>query len=54
VGGPAAKALETRRTEAYNGFLGLIDRAKGTGHLRYDFTGQGLFILLTTNAGFCS
>ncbi|NDZ81011.1 TetR/AcrR family transcriptional regulator [Streptomyces sp. SID10853] len=48
---PAAKALEARRTEAYNGFLELITRAKGTGHLRDDFTSQDLVILLMANAG---
>ncbi|MFH9008734.1 TetR/AcrR family transcriptional regulator [Streptomyces afghaniensis] len=48
---PAAKALEARRTEAYNGFLGLIDRAKATGHLREDFTSQDLVVLLMANAG---
>ncbi|MEU1305778.1 TetR/AcrR family transcriptional regulator [Streptomyces shenzhenensis] len=48
---PAAKALEARRTEAYNGFLALIDRAKDSGHLRADFTSQDLVILLMANAG---
>lgn len=51
VGGAAAKALETRRTGAYNGFLEPIDRAKGTGHLRDDFTSQDLVVLLMANAG---
>jgi hypothetical protein len=48
---PTAKALEGRRTEAYNGFLELIARAKGTGHLRDDFTDRDLPILLMANAG---
>ncbi|MGW0819586.1 TetR/AcrR family transcriptional regulator [Streptomyces viridiviolaceus] len=48
---PAAKALEARRTEAYNGFLRLADRAKATGHLRQDFVPEDLVILLMANAG---
>ncbi|MDQ0578757.1 TetR/AcrR family transcriptional regulator [Streptomyces rishiriensis] len=48
---PAAKALEERRAEAYNGVLELIDRARGTGHLREDFTDRDLPILLMANAG---
>lgn len=48
---PAAKALEARRTEAYKGFLDLIDRAKTTGHLRDDFTSRDLVVLLMANAG---
>jgi AcrR family transcriptional regulator len=48
---PTAKALEARRTEAYNGFLELIARAKNSGHLREDFTSQDLVILLMANAG---
>ncbi|WP_327581880.1 TetR/AcrR family transcriptional regulator [Nonomuraea sp. NBC_00507] len=48
---PAAKALEARRTEAYNGFLDLIARAKASGHLREDFTDQDMVILLMANAG---
>ncbi|NYV73509.1 TetR/AcrR family transcriptional regulator [Streptomyces sp. UH6] len=48
---PAAKALEARRAEAYNGFLELIDRAKATGHLRQDFTDRDMPILLMANAG---
>ncbi|MER7689802.1 helix-turn-helix domain-containing protein [Streptomyces sp. NPDC097610] len=48
---PAAKTLEARRTEAYNGFLELIDRAKATGHLRDDFVSEDLVILLMANAG---
>lgn len=43
---PAAKALEARRTEAYDGFVELIDRAKATGRLRDDFTPEDLVILL--------
>ncbi|NGO08940.1 helix-turn-helix transcriptional regulator [Streptomyces sp. HC44] len=48
---PAAKALEARRTEAYNGFLELIARAKDSGHLREDFVSEDLVILLMANAG---
>lgn len=48
---PAAKALEKRRAEAYHGFLELITRAKGTGHLREDFTDRDMPILLMANAG---
>jgi AcrR family transcriptional regulator len=48
---PAAKALEARRAEAYNGLLDLIARAKNTGHLRDDFTDQDVVILLMANAG---
>ncbi|WP_327238372.1 TetR/AcrR family transcriptional regulator [Streptomyces sp. NBC_01317] len=48
---PAAKALEKRRAESYNAFLELVARAKGTGHLRDDFTSQDLVILLMANAG---
>jgi AcrR family transcriptional regulator len=48
---PAAKALEARRTEAYNGFLELITRAQATGWLRDDFTSEDLVVLLMANAG---
>ncbi|MEV4016075.1 TetR family transcriptional regulator [Nonomuraea angiospora] len=48
---PAAKALEARRAEAYNGFLELIARAQAAGHLRADFTSEDLVILLMANAG---
>ncbi|MFI6456988.1 TetR/AcrR family transcriptional regulator [Streptosporangium amethystogenes] len=48
---PAAKALEARRDEAYNGLLELIARAKASGHLREDFTDQDMVILLMANAG---
>lgn len=48
---PSVKALESRRTEAYNRMLELIDRAKATGHLREDFTDRDLPILLMANAG---
>uniref|UniRef100_A0AAU1M314 TetR/AcrR family transcriptional regulator n=1 Tax=Streptomyces sp. NBC_00148 TaxID=2903626 RepID=A0AAU1M314_9ACTN len=48
---PAAKALEARRTESYNGFLELIARAQATGNLRHDFASQDLVILLMANAG---
>lgn len=48
---PAAKALEARRAEAYNGFLQLIARAQDSGHLREDFTSRDLVLLLMANAG---
>ncbi|GAB2893081.1 TetR/AcrR family transcriptional regulator [Streptomyces mayteni] len=48
---PAARALETRRAEAYTGFLDVIARAKATGRLRDDFTSEDLVILLMANAG---
>jgi AcrR family transcriptional regulator len=48
---PAAKALEARRAEAYNGFLELIARARATGHLRADFTPEDLVLVLMANAG---
>ncbi|MFF4835486.1 TetR/AcrR family transcriptional regulator [Streptomyces sp. NPDC001315] len=48
---PAAKALEARRAEAFNGMLELIARAKETGHLRDDFISQDVVILLMANAG---
>jgi AcrR family transcriptional regulator len=48
---PAAKALEARRTEAYNGFVELIGRTQATGCLRDDFTSQDLVVLLMANAG---
>lgn len=48
---PAAKALEARRAESYQGFLELISRAKATGHLRTDFVAEDLVILLMANAG---
>lgn len=48
---PAAKALEARRAESYEGFLKLISRAKATGHLRADFSSEDLVVLLMANAG---
>ncbi|MER5687229.1 hypothetical protein [Streptomyces sp. NPDC002205] len=48
---PAARALEARRTEAWNGFLELIARAENTDHLRGDFTSEGLVIILTADVG---
>jgi AcrR family transcriptional regulator len=47
---PAAKALEARRAEAYNGLLELIARAKRSGHLREDYVSEDLVILLMANA----
>ncbi|MGW5664432.1 TetR/AcrR family transcriptional regulator [Streptomyces sp. NPDC003758] len=48
---PAAKALEARRAEAYNGFVEVITRARNSGHLRDDFTPEDLVVLLMANAG---
>ncbi|MDX2935523.1 TetR/AcrR family transcriptional regulator [Streptomyces ipomoeae] len=48
---PTAKALEARRTEAYNDFLEFIARARGSGHLAEDFTSQDLVIPLMATAG---
>ncbi|MET8976426.1 helix-turn-helix domain-containing protein [Streptomyces sp. NPDC004539] len=48
---PAAKTLESRRAEAYDGFVTLIDRAKAAGRLRDDFTPEDLVLLLMANAG---
>ncbi|XVQ15484.1 TetR/AcrR family transcriptional regulator [Spirillospora sp. CA-255316] len=48
---PTAKALESRRAQAYHDFLELIARAMNTGHLREDFTDRDLPILLMANAG---
>ena len=48
---PAARALEKRRAESYDGFLELIARAKATGPLREDFTSQDLVIMLMANVG---
>ncbi len=48
---PAARELETRRAEAYRGFLEIIARAKTTGHLRADFASEDLVVLLMANAG---
>jgi AcrR family transcriptional regulator len=51
---PRAKALETRRREAYDGTVQLIDRAKVAGHLREDFTPEDLVLLHMANAGVIS
>ncbi|GGL15371.1 TetR/AcrR family transcriptional regulator [Nocardia jinanensis] len=48
---PTAESLEARRAQAFNGFLQLIDRAQGSGHLRADFVSQDLVVLLMANAG---
>ncbi len=48
---PASEALEERRAAAYQGFLELVARAKGSGQLREDFTTQDLVLLLVANAG---
>ncbi|MBA4025093.1 MAG: TetR/AcrR family transcriptional regulator [Gordonia sp.] len=46
-----AQALETRRQQAYEGFLHIIDRARDTGHLRDDFTSADLVLVFMANAG---
>ncbi|MER5998352.1 TetR/AcrR family transcriptional regulator [Nonomuraea angiospora] len=48
---PTAKALEGRRSQAYDGVVSLIDRAKAAGHLRDDFTPQHVALLLMATAG---
>ncbi|WP_458687593.1 TetR/AcrR family transcriptional regulator [Nocardia tengchongensis] len=48
---PAAKSLEARRAQAYNGVLELIASAKTSGQLREDFTDQDIVITLMANAG---
>lgn len=48
---PTAKALERLRNEAYEGMLGLIDRAKATGRLREDFDSSDLVLIHMANAG---
>ncbi len=48
---PTAKALERLRNEAYEGMLGLIDRAKATGRLREDFDPSDLVLIHMANAG---
>ncbi|MET9250966.1 hypothetical protein [Nonomuraea sp. NPDC003709] len=48
---PTAKALEGRRSQAYDGVVSLIDRAKAAGHLRDDFTPQDVALLLMATAG---
>ncbi|MGC4938516.1 TetR/AcrR family transcriptional regulator [Kribbella sp. DT2] len=48
---PAARALESRRDEAYHGLVELISRAKAVGRLRDDFTSEDVVILLMANAG---
>ncbi|MFI6743257.1 TetR/AcrR family transcriptional regulator [Nonomuraea sp. NPDC050451] len=48
---PTAKTLEGRRSQAYDGVVSLIDRAKAAGHLRDDFTPQDMALLLMATAG---
>lgn len=48
---PAAKSLEARRTQAYNGLLELIARGQASGHLRDEFCDRDMVILLMANAG---
>lgn len=47
---PTAKALEQRRTEAYEAMLRLIDRAKAAGRLREDFDPSDLVLMHMANA----
>ena len=48
---PAAKALERRRNEAYEGMVELIGRAKAAGRLREDFDPSDLVLIHMANAG---
>lgn len=48
---PDAESFEQRRTQAYQGFLAIIERARKTGHLRDDFASQDLILVLMANAG---
>ncbi|PQP14507.1 TetR/AcrR family transcriptional regulator [Rhodococcus opacus] len=50
----SAEALEERRTQAYHGFLEIIERAKATGHLQSDFVSEDLILVLMANAGVIS
>lgn len=43
--------LEADRDRAYRGFLGIIQRAKESGHLREDFESEDLVVLLMANGG---
>ncbi|MCV7287799.1 TetR/AcrR family transcriptional regulator [Mycolicibacterium wolinskyi] len=48
---PMATTLESRRREAYDGLVRLIERAKAAGRLRDDFTAEDMVLLLMANAG---
>jgi AcrR family transcriptional regulator len=48
---PTAKAMEERRTEAYEGMVRLIDRAKAAGRLREDFDSSDVVLIHMANAG---
>jgi AcrR family transcriptional regulator len=48
---PAAKALERRRDEAYEGMVELIGRVKATGRLREDFDPSDLVLIHMAIAG---
>lgn len=48
---PAAKCLEDRRREGYEGIVRLVDRAKAAGSLREDFTPEDLVLVYMANAG---
>jgi AcrR family transcriptional regulator len=48
---PTAKALEQRRLEVYHAVVQLIDRAKGAGRLREDFSPEDLVLVYMANAG---
>lgn len=48
---PTARGLEQRRAEAYESIVRLIDRAKGAGSLREDFTPEDLVLVHMANAG---
>ena len=48
---PSAPEIEELRTRAYDGMVRLIERARGAGTLRPDFTDQDVVLLLMANAG---
>ncbi|MFE2943119.1 TetR/AcrR family transcriptional regulator [Streptomyces sp. NPDC059255] len=48
---PTAKAMEERRTEAYEGMVRLIGRAKAAGRLREDFDPSDLMLIHMANLG---
>ena len=48
---PGAKAFEARRVQAYTGFLKVIERAHGAGHLQPGFSSSDMVLLLMANAG---
>lgn len=43
--------LEKRHEQAHRGFLAIIERARGTGYLREDFSSEDLVLVIMANAG---